>query len=204
MANGTNTTTGVGGGLYNNNYSSPWLINVTIAGNRTNFPTGFGGGIFSDSTNSNPSIRNSIIWGNTVVTTPSAIDGNTSFINNSLVEGGTLSTDSGNINAGSGEQNSPFVPGGWKDPANGTVPNSEGNYWLKEGSPAIGAGNSGHYPNTWGKWSSSINGGNPIGKITGEAAYNEYIFPYIGKDLAGENRNPLTSTIDMGAYEYSE
>ena len=48
-----------GGGMYNGG-SSPSLSNVTFSGNQTNFG---GGGMYNDN-NSNPVLKNSILWGN--------------------------------------------------------------------------------------------------------------------------------------------
>jgi predicted outer membrane repeat protein len=57
-----NAARGHGGGLYNNNGSAPYLVNVTIAGNLAEE----GGGIYNRGYNepSNPTIQNTILWGN--------------------------------------------------------------------------------------------------------------------------------------------
>ena len=110
----TGNTAFVGGGLYLM-MSSPTIRNSVIAGNTA---AGFGGGIYCD-TESNPSISNSILWGNG----PQEIfvaAGAAPVLNYSDIQGGWSGT--GNINADPR----------FADPANG-------DYRLSAGSPVIDA-----------------------------------------------------------------
>jgi hypothetical protein len=84
----------------------------------------------------------------------------------------------------------------WQDPGSVTVPNSSGDYRLN-GAPAIDAGDSDSYPDTWDKWQTLIGTGEGIAD---EAEYNMYIAPHLSGDLAGAVRMQGTA-IDMGAYE---
>ena len=106
-----------GGGMYNE-YSSPSLTNVTIAGNYAH--SGNGGGLFN-TLSSNPLIRNSIIYGN----------GPDDLHN----EPDSKSEESHSIVGPDG--NDPWfeAPG---DPSD--APTTKGNYRLRDGSPAINAG----------------------------------------------------------------
>jgi hypothetical protein len=180
---------GVGGGM-SNETSSLVLTNVTISGNKASHSTaGKGGGIYNNSAASDVRIRNSIIWGNTAVSSDSGIGVMTNVttgyqIAYSIVQGisGTYpsyATDNGGNTAdpGVGSTYSPFVD--WQDPADSSVamPNSAGNYRLKDGSPAIDAGSNNYYG---------------TGQTPDLSA--------ITTDLDGTNRIK-GSTIDMGAYE---
>lgn len=140
-----------GGALYNSFSSVPILTNVTITGNIANS----GGGI-DHYDNSSSKIRNSIIWGNN----SGIANAGATLVEHSLVQGGFLGT--GNIAA---------------DPQ---FKDSNGNYQLRSGSPAIDAGSTSYYGNA-----ESPN----ISTIT--------------KDLGG-NKRVLGTGIDMGAYEIQE
>jgi hypothetical protein len=74
-----------GGGMANNNGSSPTLANVTF---NANYVAGGGGGMYN--LNSNPQIRNTIFWGNTATTAGAQIYNDTSYpaLSNSVVQGG--------------------------------------------------------------------------------------------------------------------
>jgi predicted outer membrane repeat protein len=169
-----NTSGDQGGGIFNTNGSSLFLTNVTVSGNSA---TSGGGAVYNKI--SSMTIWNSVIWGNT-----SGIDGSAT-ISNSIVQGGW---------GGSGNQNvDPLFVGAIAPSA---APVSGGNYRLNGSSPAIHAGNSDSYPDTWTKWQTLIGAGEGIAD---EDDYNMYIAPHLGKDLAGNTRK--NGSIDMGAYE---
>ncbi|MFD1629850.1 beta strand repeat-containing protein [Pseudopedobacter beijingensis] len=116
-----NTADGDGGGIYNSS-SSPVLTNVSISANRATYG---GSGMYNEGTNSNPQIRNSIIYGND----NTGIDGAGADIFYSLVQGLT-DTNNGNMD---GSTDPDFV-----DAANG-------DFSLKASSPAINAGSNALY-----------------------------------------------------------
>jgi hypothetical protein len=212
IANYNGIGTGNGGGMYNDNSSSPSLINVTISGNTADYGGGIynygsgsstspslinvtisgnattngGGGIcnyFSD-----PSIKNSIIWGNRAGSDPGISNvSSTPTVAYSMVEG--YSGGTGNVAAPSpiDAAHSPFAD--WKDPAGYTMPNSDGDYSLSANTnPAIDAGSSGSYP--------------PSASALGASSYEARlaIDSALPWDLAGNTRVQGTA-IDMGAYE---
>jgi hypothetical protein len=182
-------TASSGGGMYNYSDSSPVLINVTISGNTA---SGTGGGMYNSS--SSPKIRNSIIWGNTALNKPGINndDSSTPVITYSIVQD-SPGNGIGNVgDPGTGADYSPFVAGGWQDPASVTMPNSNGNYRLKTGSPAINAGSDGLYPSTA---TDAVFSGITLSNEA-KAAINAAL----AKDLGGNGRK--NGTIDMGAYEY--
>jgi hypothetical protein len=115
------------------------LTNVVISGNMATYE---GGGMYNFDS-SNPTICNSIIWGNTAQT-GSNISNNSStpVFSYSLIQGsggsgsgswaGSFGTDNGyNIDA-----NPQFVA-----PATASAPTTTGDYRLQAGSPAIDSGN---------------------------------------------------------------
>ncbi|MFD1629851.1 choice-of-anchor Q domain-containing protein [Pseudopedobacter beijingensis] len=116
-----NEATELGGGLYNVTSSSPVLTNVTISRNTATIN---GGGIYNGDTNSEPQVRNSIIYDNNT-----GIFGGTPVISYSLVQGLT-DTNNGNMD-------------GSTDPQ--FVDVSTGDYSLKNTSPAINAGSNSLY-----------------------------------------------------------
>jgi predicted outer membrane repeat protein len=176
---------GDGGGIYNHS-SSLVLTNVSISGNSAGEA---GGGIYNQ--DSSPKIRNNVIWVNTAATS-AGIDGFGSVIRYSIVQD---SSYSGTPDAEGNMNIDPLFES--LDPASGTLTTTGGNYRLKTGSPAINTGSGNNYPETWSKWQTLIGTG---GAINSEAQYDDYITPYIGKDLAGNTRI-LGPVIDMGAYE---
>ncbi|MBB4119762.1 hypothetical protein GGR32_002068, partial [Mesonia hippocampi] len=117
----TNNTADWGGGMYNTN-SSPSLTNVSIANN-----TAATGGGMQNFNNSLSTINNSIVWGE--ITNGY---GSSYAAEHSLVEGGSDTTN-GNINATNLNDTDIFT-----DPANG-------DYSLKNGSPAINTGDNNIY-----------------------------------------------------------
>jgi predicted outer membrane repeat protein len=153
----TNNTAVRGGGLLNNG-SSPTLTNVTFSGNfasqtgggmetwdstptltnvtfRGNTATNYGGGMYNTG-NSNPTVRNSILWGNTPTDPQVYNNGSSSSttLTYSDVQGG--GTSNGNINT---------------DPLLGTLGNYGGSTQvlpLLPGSPAIDAGDPSNCPAT--------------------------------------------------------
>jgi uncharacterized repeat protein (TIGR02543 family) len=193
-----NTASESGGGIYNDNYSPPTLTNVTISGNTAN---NCGGGIYNRSplTLTNVTIsgnkanngggiynytrivtlQNSIVAGNTASNAPdcwvysdsyTSINASNSLIGNTAHSSGKDVTLASNCIV-----NTDPLFADWKNPASVTMPNIAGDYTLKAGSPAIGAGKNEYYP----------------GGITALAS---------ATDLAG-NPRLFGTNIDMGAYE---
>jgi hypothetical protein len=142
---------------------------VTIVGNRA---AGAGGGLRNSS--SSPQIRNSIVWGNRVGTTVSAINdtNSTPAASYSIIEGGY----SGTSNLSSAPQ---FV-----NPIDAaSAPTSSGDYHLQANSPALNTGNNAALP------ADSFD-------LDGDSNITEPI-PY---DSSG-NARVANGTVDMGAYE---
>jgi hypothetical protein len=203
-----NTATGIGGGIANFAVSSPTLTNVTIAGNSVTGSGSNGGGMANS--DSSPKVRNSIIWGNEAASGKGISANGSGYcsvtysivqeITNWLSLPSGITNGSGNIaDPGSGTSKSPFVA--WIDPAGGGwVPTSEGNYRLKDGSPAIDAGNDSLYPPSiwsgWETWITTLGITNPVT----QTVFEEVVAPALAKDLAGNPRIQGTE-IDMGAYE---
>jgi hypothetical protein len=184
-----NKASGIGGGGIFIDNSSPVLTNVTISGNTA--VNDSGGGIYNNSPSIPTQIRNSVIWGNTAGSNPGIHNdnGSTTAITYSIVQDST-DTGNGNKTVGSGAADSPFS--GWKDPASTPMPNSDGDYRLKAGSPAINAGDNDLYP---------ANTGDAIfAGITLTDAAKAAINAALSKDLEGNPRMRGTA-IDMGAYE---
>jgi hypothetical protein len=182
-----NTSDEHSGGIQNQYNSSPVFTNVTVSGNSSkNNPmlSGNYGAVSSDGSGNNVTIRNSVIWGNSHGV---HISSGTVTISNSIVQGGWTGSGSGNLNA------DPSFAGAI---APSTTPISGGNYSLN-GGPAVNAGDTDSYPDTWAKWQTLIGAGEGIAD---EADYNMYIAPHLGGDLAGTTRIQGTA-IDMGAYE---
>jgi hypothetical protein len=158
-----------GGGMYSEN-SSPSLTNVTISGNRVD---NYGGGI-ANNNSSNPSINNSIIWGNDAVTGPNVNNNaSTPTYQNSLVQGsgGSGSGLWGDFGTDVGLDNIDLNPQFVTPLAATAAPTTSGNYRLQNID------------------NSAINGGL-------DSLYTSLILT----DLAGNPR--FNGTIDMGAYEY--
>jgi hypothetical protein len=189
-----NSATGTyayGGGMHNESSSSPVLTNVTISGN-----SAANGGGMNNNTSSSPKIRNSIIWGNTATTAGGLSNNNSStpVIASSIVQdsGGsgswvaaTGTNDGGNLDT------DPLFED-WTDPATYTpMPNSDGDYRLGNGSPAINAGNDILYP---------ANADDPVFPSGLSAAAKAAINAALATDLDGNTRKQ-GAAIDMGAYE---
>jgi hypothetical protein len=189
-----NSSAEIGGGMYNSYSSSPVLINAALSGNSA---AAYGGGMYNSSSSS-PDIRNSIIWGNTAanaVTEGVSNDGgSTPVIAHSIVQGSggssswtaaTGTDDGGNLDT------DPLFED-WKNPATYTpMPNSDGDYRLGNGSPAINAGNDNLYP---------ANADDSVFPSGLSAAAKAAINAALEKDLAGNTRQQ-GAAIDMGAYE---
>ena len=158
-----------GGGMANF-YSSPTLANVTISSNTANT----GGGIYNDN-NSNPTLSNAILWGNT----PGQIDNldSTPVVSYSNIQGGYPGT--GNINADPlfMRSPSPGADGTW-----GTTDDDYGDLRLQLTSPAIDAGD---------------NAAVPAGLLTDLLGYPRFVdIPSVPD--TGSGAPPI---VDMGAYE---
>jgi hypothetical protein len=196
-----NTADSGGGGMYSNS-SSPVLVNVTIAGN---YASNNGGGMYNYA-DSDPEIRNSIIWGNAVgVSFPGIFNSNSipnddvPVISNSIVEGsfgGGSSWDNSAGTEGAPGTNQDLDPGFvalvQATATNGTT---AGDYNLKPSSQAIDAGDSSRYPDN-AVVISGLFSPSPVFSPEVQQAINAAL----ATDLAG---NPRTagSAIDMGAYE---
>ncbi|KAA0992141.1 BspA family leucine-rich repeat surface protein [Dyadobacter aurulentus] len=153
-----NAAIGNGGGILNRNASSPIIINCTIAGNKAND----GGGIFNN-LNASPVVRNTIVYGNS--TGINSYGGSSTTVNNSLVQGLPGGTD-GNIN---GHTNPGFV-----NPADDDLaPDASGDYRLQACSPAINRGE------------------------------NTLLPDGLAKDADGKTRT-VHAMVDIGAFEYQE
>jgi hypothetical protein len=190
-----NVATVDGGGIYNNgsngsNGSSPVLTNVTIAGNYAGTD---GGGIYNYDGNSNPQIRNSIIWGNLAGTLTSSIDGSgTPIINYSIVDGYAPSGTVQNVNPS-------FVS---LAAAAANFPQTVGNYRLdpNPSSPAINAGDNDYYPNGAGGIAELLGVSLDAFSTETRVAINEAL----ETDLTYITSRKDDNNIDMGAYEYIE
>lgn len=162
----------LGGGALFNDGGNPILINVTINGNLAGSD---GGGIYN-TTNSNPTIINSIIWNNSVngeiLTTTATIfnDSSNALISNSILQnsGGSDSWDSalGTDQGNNLDEDPLFI----SEISPNSAPTTTADLQLKAASPAINAGNTLSYTSA------------------------------ITQDLAG-NLRIVDSIIDIGAYE---
>ncbi|GAF73635.1 unnamed protein product, partial [marine sediment metagenome] len=179
-----NSTVHNGGAMYNNGLlgiSNPILTNVTFSGNKAGDN---GGGIFNFE--SNPKVRNSILWNNMDIsgigTISSSIHnyyGARTYIAYSLVQG------TGKSGSESWIDDKNFVDGGGNIDSNPLfitpvnpfdAPSSDGNLRLKTGSPAIDSGE-----NTY------VDG--VLTDLDGKA-----------RKMDGDGNG--TKRVDMGAYEY--
>ena len=119
-----------GGGMLNRNGSSPQIINCTIAGNEADD----GAGIFNN-INASPGIHNSIVYGNR--SGVSSYAGSSPTLTYSLVQGQPVG--SGNL---AGTLNPGFAaPAGYD-----LAPTSQGDYRLQACSPALNKGNNSLFP----------------------------------------------------------
>ncbi|MDR6806906.1 hypothetical protein J2Y45_004098 [Dyadobacter sp. BE34] len=119
-----------GGGMLNRNGSSPQIINCTIAGNEADD----GAGIFNN-TNASPGIHNTIVYGNR--SGISSYAGSSPTLTYSLVQGQPVG--SGNL---AGTLNPGFMaPAGFD-----LAPTSQGDYRLQACSPALNKGNNSLFP----------------------------------------------------------
>lgn len=119
-----------GGGMLNRNGSSPQIINCTIAGNEADD----GAGIFNNN-NASPGIHNTIVFGNR--SGVSNYGGSNPTITYSLVQGQPVG--SGNL---AGTINPGFIaPAGYD-----LAPTNEGDYRLQACSPALNKGNNSLFP----------------------------------------------------------
>ena len=146
-----------GSGMYNVDLSGPTLTNVSIVGNEASVSSEEVPECVSE--NSTITLNNSIIW--------DVVSGDYTA-QNSLIKGNS-DTSNGNIDATGITDTNIFT-----DPANG-------DYSLKNTSPAVNTGSNSLYTNAGGDIANDV-------------------------DLAGNSRlydgAPTTDIIDMGAYEY--
>jgi hypothetical protein len=182
-----NSAMGDGGGIYNMATVSMMLINMTIAGNRAG---GEGGGIYNEI--GEPTIINSIIWGNTAFTGDGIYNFSPSAppIGNSIVQdafSGAYWTGTAGISMGSNLGSDPL----FTDPKPAaSAPTTTGDYSLQSGSPARNVGSNAVYP--------AIT--DPLFAGVTDTTARAAITTALAKDLAGNLR--FNGTIDMGAYEY--
>ncbi|MGJ1368757.1 MBG domain-containing protein [Sphingobacterium spiritivorum] len=161
-----------GGAVFKEGGGTDIFLNCTIAGN---YAGSDGGGINTKTSNTTTNLINTIVYGNTKTASADASDirnddGN-AIINVNYSSYGAVT---GTIAGGNNTTANPIFTNPTL-PTSANTPNTTGDYTLKPGSPAIGAGDNTLY---------TSNGGN----LTAD------------KDLAGSPR--LTgSNIDMGAYE---
>lgn len=126
----------MGGGVFSIGAASNFTNN-TIAGNTTTTPTGIGGGFYHliSTSSNNPSIVNSIIWGNASATGNNGMVGTGSpILSHSLVEG-LAGGSNGNLN-GSLSYNNLFT----NAVAATEAPTLAGNYRPTENSPTLDVG----------------------------------------------------------------
>ncbi|MGJ1286463.1 MBG domain-containing protein [Sphingobacterium spiritivorum] len=161
-----------GGAVFKEGGGTDIFLNCTIAGN---YAGSDGGGINTKTSNNTTNLINTIVYGNTKTASADASDirnddGNATINVNYSSYGAVTGTIAGGNNTNANPIfTNPTLP------TSANTPNTNGDYSLKPGSPAIGAGDNTLY---------TSNGGN----LTAD------------KDLAGSPR--LTgSNIDMGAYE---
>ncbi|MGJ1265264.1 MBG domain-containing protein, partial [Sphingobacterium spiritivorum] len=161
-----------GGAVFKEGGGTDIFLNCTIAGN---YAGSDGGGINTKTSNTTTNLINTIVYGNTKTASADASDirnddGNATINVNYSSYGAVTGTIAGGNNTNANPIfTNPTLP------TSANTPNTNGDYSLKPGSPAIGAGDNTLY---------TSNGGN----LTAD------------KDLAGSPR--LTgSNIDMGAYE---
>lgn len=202
---GNNATTGSGGGIHNNS-SLPTLTNVAITGNVSgasgggiytiagdlnpvltnciisgNYAATNAGAVFQGNTSgvwSRVILRNTIVWGNSSPIDPSVRNDIASGSNN-LIEAPSNPEWTTQINSNiPGDHSSLAVTDIFVNPiaATATTPTFDGDYKLKENSPAINAGDNVLYTDAGGNLADDL-------------------------DLAGGNRL-VGDDIDLGAYEY--
>jgi uncharacterized repeat protein (TIGR01451 family) len=160
-----------GGAMYNGN-SNPQLINVTFSGNGATSTQG--GGSVMNNWASNPTLTNTIVWGNT---SPDNlpfvnVNGSTPVIRYSIVQGGA----SGTGNSSSDPQ---FIDADGNDNVFGTL---DDNARLRATSPAIDAGNNSAVP------------AGVTADMDGRPRFVDQ--PFISNTGAG-----TPPIVDMGAYE---
>ncbi|MBO9616518.1 MAG: T9SS type A sorting domain-containing protein [Dyadobacter sp.] len=119
-----------GGGMLNRNGSSPQIINCTIAGNEADD----GAGIFNN-INASPSIHNSIVYGNR--SGISNYGGSNPTLTYSLVQGQPV---------GSGNLPGAAIPGFIAPAGYDLAPTNGGDYRLQACSPALNKGNNSLFP----------------------------------------------------------
>ena len=170
-----------GGGVYYN-FSSPTMVNVTISGNTA---TVHGGAMCNHYTN--PILFNCLLVGNSKgeVYNVNSTSISTPLYYNTLVAGMAATSkyallDGTNVTA-EDVFVSPITPG----------LSTEGDFRLKEGCLAIGAGSTSYWTNK-----NLKNGSKSVLDLLGYANMNK------AKDLAGNKR--AVEEIDLGAYEFGD
>ena len=192
-----NTATIRGGGICNQ-HASPLLLNTTISGNESRSMWNGAGGIINLS--SFPAFYNCLIVGNKEM----GIDGENEVSDSNLFPelALSISTYYNTLVAGMAPSPTPTMLPAYRPLIDGTdvtaemvfvdpiTPglSTEGDFRLKEDSPAIGVGSAAH-------WTSKIfnNSTKSALNLLGYTSIDEAI------DLAGDSR--IFKTIDLGAYE---
>jgi uncharacterized repeat protein (TIGR01451 family) len=184
-----NQATNNGGGMVNssNFVRGPTLTNVTFSGNQASN----GGGMYND--DSNPTIQNSILWGNTATISGPQVHlvSSTPSYTYSLIEGSggsgagwdtSLGTDGGN-----NIDTDPIFIG----PVGASAaPTIDGDYRLQPGSPAIDAGDNDADTDT------NTSGVQPL-SATDLDGYARFVDD---PDTA-DTGNGTAPVVDLGAYE---
>ena len=169
-----NSTGGDGGAVYNN-VGNPTLVNVTFSANHA----GAEGGVMANTLDSDPSLTNCILWGNTATNGEQIhnVDVDSApTLSYSLVEGGCPSGSTCDHLLTADPE---FADAGGADGVPGT---SDDDLHLAPGSPAIDAGDNSAVP----------------GGVTTDLEGNPRFFDVVTVPDTGNGTPPI---IDLGAYE---
>jgi predicted outer membrane repeat protein len=172
-----------GGAIANYMQSNPTLINVTFSGNSALV----GGAIYSTS-ESRPSIRNSILWSDTISSTAQVFDepSATTIISDSIIAGGYAGTRNRDADPRFADA----------DGADNTLGTDDDNLRLLPGSPAIDAGSNPAVPPD----SADLDGdGNLAEPLPFDRDFSARFVDDPGVADTGAGTAPI---VDLGAYEH--